>query len=88
MPSDQHVQRAMEIADIINSNAPLGVRVAKEAGRKFIEQEAIAAAGLSAYHQDANKSGNACVARNHAALVKPAVGRGHIREQTRRPSRW
>ena len=47
MPSDQHVQRAMEIADIINSNAPLGVRVAKRAGRKFIEQEAIAAAGVS-----------------------------------------
>jgi enoyl-CoA hydratase len=31
------VQRAMEIAGIIASNAPLGIQVTKEAGRKFIE---------------------------------------------------
>jgi len=31
------VQRAMEIAEIIASNAPLGIQVTKEAGRKFIE---------------------------------------------------
>jgi hypothetical protein len=30
---------------------------------------------------------DACVARNQAALLKPTVGRGHTREQTRRPSR-
>jgi enoyl-CoA hydratase/carnithine racemase len=35
-PSEQ-VNRAMELARIIASNAPLGIRVTKTAGRKFIE---------------------------------------------------
>ncbi|HEX3919229.1 MAG TPA: crotonase/enoyl-CoA hydratase family protein [Caulobacteraceae bacterium] len=46
VPAGQHVERAMEIARIINSNAPLGIQVTKQAGRKFIdagEQAAIAA---------------------------------------------
>lgn len=33
----QQVERAMELARIIASNAPLGIRVTKTAGRKFIE---------------------------------------------------
>ena len=33
----QQVDRAMEIARIIAGNAPLGIQVTKEAGRKFIE---------------------------------------------------
>lgn len=36
-PAGRQVERAMEIARIIASNAPLGVQVTKEAGRKFIE---------------------------------------------------
>jgi len=46
VPAGRHVERAMEIARIINTNAPLGVQVTKEAGRTFIEageQAAIAA---------------------------------------------
>lgn len=47
VPAGRHVERAMELARIINTNAPLGVQVTKEAGRRFIEageQAAIAAA--------------------------------------------
>ena len=33
----EQTDRAMEIAQIIASNAPLGIQVTKEAGRKFIE---------------------------------------------------
>ena len=33
----QQIDRAMELARIIASNAPLGIRVTKIAGRKFIE---------------------------------------------------
>jgi enoyl-CoA hydratase/carnithine racemase len=36
-PAGQQVERAMEIARLIAANAPLGVQVTKEAGRKFIE---------------------------------------------------
>ena len=36
-PAGQQVERAMEIARIIAANAPLGIQVTKEAGRKFIE---------------------------------------------------
>ena len=37
VPAGQQVERAMEIARIIARNAPLGIQVTKEAGRKFIE---------------------------------------------------
>ncbi|HEY1927260.1 MAG TPA: crotonase/enoyl-CoA hydratase family protein [Caulobacteraceae bacterium] len=36
-PVGRQVERAMEIARLIAANAPLGVQVTKEAGRKFIE---------------------------------------------------
>ena len=36
-PAGQQVNRAMEIARLIAANAPLGIQVTKEAGRKFIE---------------------------------------------------
>lgn len=36
-PAGRQVDRAMEIARIIAGNAPLGIQVTKEAGRKFIE---------------------------------------------------
>jgi enoyl-CoA hydratase len=36
-PAGQQVERAMEIARTIAANAPLGIQVTKEAGRKFIE---------------------------------------------------
>jgi enoyl-CoA hydratase len=36
-PAGQQVERAMEIARLIAANAPLGIQVTKEAGRKFIE---------------------------------------------------
>ena len=36
-PVGRQVERAMEIAGIIAGNAPLGIQVTKEAGRKFIE---------------------------------------------------
>jgi enoyl-CoA hydratase/carnithine racemase len=36
-PAGRQVERAMEIARTIAGNAPLGVQVTKEAGRKFIE---------------------------------------------------
>jgi enoyl-CoA hydratase/carnithine racemase len=37
VPAGQHVERAMEVARIINSNAPLGIQVTKEAGRTFTQ---------------------------------------------------
>ena len=37
VPAGTQVERAMEIARLINANAPLGVQVTKEAGRRFIE---------------------------------------------------
>jgi enoyl-CoA hydratase len=37
VPAGQQVERAMQIARLINANAPLGIQVTKEAGRKFIE---------------------------------------------------
>jgi enoyl-CoA hydratase len=46
VPAGRQIERAMEVARIINTNAPLGIQVTKEAGRKFIEageQAAIAA---------------------------------------------
>lgn len=42
----QQTDRAMEIARIIASNAPLGIRVTKTAGRKFIEAGEQAAIGV------------------------------------------
>lgn len=36
VPAGTQVERALEIARIINSNAPLGIQVTKEAGRAFI----------------------------------------------------
>ncbi len=44
VPAGWQIERAMEIAGIIARNAPLGIQVTKEAGRKFIaaaEQAAI-----------------------------------------------
>lgn len=46
VPAGQQVERAMAVAAIIASNAPLGIQVTKEAGRKFTnagEAAAIAA---------------------------------------------
>jgi enoyl-CoA hydratase len=37
VPAGSQIERAMEIARIIAANAPLGIQVTKEAGRKFIE---------------------------------------------------
>ena len=37
VPAGKQVERAMELAAIIARNAPLGIQVTKEAGRKFIE---------------------------------------------------
>jgi enoyl-CoA hydratase/carnithine racemase len=37
VPAGQQIERAMEIAKIIASNAPLGIQITKEAARKFIE---------------------------------------------------
>jgi enoyl-CoA hydratase/carnithine racemase len=36
-PAGRQVERAMEIARVIAANAPLGVQITKEAGRRFIE---------------------------------------------------
>ncbi len=37
VPAGTQVERAMDVAQTIASNAPLGIQVTKEAGRKFIE---------------------------------------------------
>jgi enoyl-CoA hydratase len=37
VPAGRQLERAVEIAGIINRNAPLGIQVTKEAGRKYIE---------------------------------------------------
>jgi enoyl-CoA hydratase len=38
VPTGMQIDRAMELAHIIARNAPLGIQVTKQAGRKFIEQ--------------------------------------------------
>ena len=48
LPAGRHVERAMEIARLINGNAPLGVQVTKEAARKYVEAgEAAAIAAVA-----------------------------------------
>jgi enoyl-CoA hydratase/carnithine racemase len=37
VPAGRQVERALEIAKVIAANAPLGIQITKEAGRKFIE---------------------------------------------------
>jgi enoyl-CoA hydratase/carnithine racemase len=37
VPAGTQVERAMQLAEIIAANAPLGIQVTKEAGRKFTE---------------------------------------------------
>jgi len=52
VPVGRQIERAMEIARLICANAPLGVQVTKEAGRKFIEAgEAAAIAALPLVRQ-------------------------------------
>lgn len=49
VPAGTQTDRAMALAELIAANAPLGIQVTKEAGRKFIEQgeqAAIAAVGM------------------------------------------
>jgi len=49
VPAGAQIARAMEIAEIINRNAPLGIQVTKEAARKYTEvgeEAAIAAIAL------------------------------------------
>lgn len=46
VPAGQQIARAMELAQIIARNAPLGIQVTKEAGRKFIEEGEQAAVGF------------------------------------------
>jgi enoyl-CoA hydratase/carnithine racemase len=46
VPAGQQVERAMALAEIIARNAPLGVQVTKEAGRKFIEAGEAAAIAI------------------------------------------
>jgi enoyl-CoA hydratase len=48
VPAGQQVDRAMELAGIIAKNAPLGIQVTKEAGRRFIEAGEQAAIGAIA----------------------------------------
>ena len=38
VPAGTQVQRAMDLAEIIKNNAPLGIQATKAAGRKFIEE--------------------------------------------------
>jgi enoyl-CoA hydratase/carnithine racemase len=45
-PAGRQVERAMEIARVIAANAPLGIQVTKEAGRRFIEAGERAAVGV------------------------------------------
>ena len=40
VPAGTQVERAMEVARIINSNAPLGIQVTKEAGRTYVARRA------------------------------------------------
>jgi enoyl-CoA hydratase len=46
VPAGQQVERAMALAEAIARNAPLGVQMTKEAGRRFIESEEQAAIAI------------------------------------------
>jgi enoyl-CoA hydratase/carnithine racemase len=60
VPAGQQVERAMELAAAVNRNAPLGIRVTKEAGRKFIEQgEQAAIAAVPSIRERVMKSADA-----------------------------
>jgi enoyl-CoA hydratase len=59
-PVGRQIERAMEIARIIGANAPLGVQVTKEAGRKFIEAgERAAIEAIPAIRQKVMQSADA-----------------------------
>ena len=48
VPAGRHIERAMEVARLINANAPLGVQVTKEAGRAYTDAgEAAAIAAVA-----------------------------------------
>lgn len=60
VPPGQQVERAMAIAGVIAANAPLGIQVTKEAGRKFIEAgEAAAIAAIPAIRERVLKTEDA-----------------------------
>lgn len=60
VPAGKQVERAMEIAAVIARNAPLGVRVTKEAGRTFTAQgEAAAIAAVAGIRERVMKTEDA-----------------------------
>jgi enoyl-CoA hydratase/carnithine racemase len=77
VPHGRHVERAMELAQIISKNAPLGVQVTKEAGRKFIEAgEAAAIAAVATIRERVMQSQDAAEGIRSFVERRPANFQG------------
>ena len=77
VPAGRHIERAMEIASVINTNAPLGIQVTKEAGRKFIEAgEHAAIAAVATIRDRVMKSEDAAEGMRSFVERRPANFQG------------
>lgn len=77
VPVGEHVERAMQIAETINGNAPLGVRVTKEAGRKSTEVgEATAIAAIETIRNRVMQTEDAAEGIRSFVERRPAVFHG------------
>ncbi len=77
VPVGKQIDRAMEIANIIARNAPLGIQVTKEAGRKFIEAgEQAAIAYVPKIRERVMKTEDAAEGIRSFVERRPAVFKG------------
>jgi enoyl-CoA hydratase/carnithine racemase len=74
VPAGRQIERAMEIARAICANAPLGVQVTKEAGRKFVEAgEQAAIAAVATIRERVMQSADAAEGIKSFVERRPAV---------------
>jgi enoyl-CoA hydratase len=60
VPAGRQIERAMQLAAVINANAPLGVQVTKEAGRRYVEAgERVAIDAIAAIRERVMQSADA-----------------------------
>jgi enoyl-CoA hydratase/carnithine racemase len=77
VPAGRQVDRAMEIAQIIAANAPLGIQVTKEAGRRFTEAgERAAIDAVAAIRQRVMGTADAAEGIRSFVERRPAVFQG------------
>jgi enoyl-CoA hydratase/carnithine racemase len=74
VPAGRQIERAIEIARAIAANAPLGVQVTKEAGRKFVEAgEQAAVSAVATIRERVMQSADAAEGIKSFVERRPAV---------------